>query len=115
MPGRAMPYCRSSRRTVQSSGFFGMRKTPKGERARSQILDAAESLFAGSGFHGTSVRDVASALGIPTASLLHHFPRKERLYGAVLQRIATQLQSALERAIAGRGGYADKLRRLVRE
>lgn len=90
------------------------RPTPKGERARQQILDAAERLFARSGFHGTSVRDVASELEIPTASLLHHFPRKERLYGAVLQRIAEQLEQALEHATRGAGDHADKLRRLTR-
>lgn len=90
------------------------KSTPKGERARAQILDAAEGLFAKSGFFGTSVRDVASALDIPTASLLHHFPRKERLYGAVLQRIAVELEDALERATRGPGDYADKLRRLTK-
>jgi TetR/AcrR family transcriptional regulator len=70
--------------------------TAKGERARQQILDAAERLFAARGMHGTSVRDVAGELAIPTASLLHHFPRKERLYGAVLQRIAVELAEVLE-------------------
>lgn len=75
--------------------FFVPKQTPKGQRAREQILDAAEGLFAQGGFYGTSVRDVAGALGIPTASLLHHFPRKESLYGAVLERIADTLGAAL--------------------
>lgn len=88
--------------------------TTKGERARSQILDAAERLFAARGVHGTSVRDVAGELSIPTASLLHHFPRKERLYGAVLQRIAEQLAEVLERGTEGAGDHATKLRRLTR-
>ena len=88
--------------------------TAKGERARQQILDAAERLFAARGVHGTSVRDVAGELSIPTASLLHHFPRKERLYGAVLQRIAEQLAEVLERGTEGSGDHATKLRRLTR-
>lgn len=88
--------------------------TAKGERARQQILDAAERLFAARGVHGTSVRDVAGELSIPTASLLHHFPRKERLYGAVLQRIAEQLAEVLERGTEGAGDHATKLRRLTR-
>jgi len=75
------------------------RPTPKGQRAREQILDAAQSLFADGGFHGTSVRDVAGTLGIPTASLLHHFPRKEKLYGAVLERIADALGEALTKVV----------------
>ena len=74
--------------------------TKKGQRAREQILDTAEGLFANGGFYGTSVRDVAGALGIPTASLLHHFPRKETLYGAVLERIAGQLEVSLLEIVA---------------
>jgi AcrR family transcriptional regulator len=88
--------------------------TAKGERARQQILDVAERLFAARGVHGTSVRDVAGELSIPTASLVHHFPRKERLYGAVLQRIAEQLAEVLERGTEGPGDHASKLRRLTR-
>lgn len=88
--------------------------TPKGERARQQILDAAERLFAARGVHGTSVRDVAGQLEIPTASLLHHFPRKEHLYGAVLRRIAEHLAQVLERGTEGNGDHATKLRRLTR-
>ena len=75
------------------------RPTPKGQRAREQILDAAQALFADGGFHGTSVRDVAGRLSIPTASLLHHFPRKEKLYGAVLERIADALGEALTKVV----------------
>jgi AcrR family transcriptional regulator len=88
--------------------------TAKGDRARQQILDVAERLFAARGVHGTSVRDVAGELSIPTASLLHHFPRKERLYGAVLHRIAEQLADVLERGTEGPGDHASKLRRLTR-
>lgn len=88
--------------------------TAKGERARQQILDVAERLFAARGVHGTSVRDVAGELGIPTASLLHHFPRKERLYGAVLRRIAEQLAVVLDRSTAGDDDHVTKARRLTR-
>jgi AcrR family transcriptional regulator len=88
--------------------------TAKGERARQQILDVAERLFAARGVHGTSVRDVAGELQIPTASLLHHFPRKERLYGAVLERIAQHLAEVLEHGTLGAGDHALKLRRLTR-
>jgi len=91
-----------------------VKTTAKGERARQQILDVAERLFAARGVHGTSVRDVAGELGIPTASLLHHFPRKERLYGAVLRRIAAELSEVLERGISGEGDHVVKLRRLTR-
>jgi len=60
------------------------------------------------------VRDLATALGVPTASLLHHFPRKESLYRSVLERIAGDLDRVMARAIARPGDHAARLRALVR-
>jgi AcrR family transcriptional regulator len=63
--------------------------------AREALLDAAETLFAESGVHGVSIADVADAVGTSKANVMHHFTRKERLYGAVLERIATSLDALL--------------------
>jgi AcrR family transcriptional regulator len=48
------------------------------------ILDRAAALFARRGFAKTSVQDVAAAVGLSKAGLLHHFPSKDALYAAVL-------------------------------
>jgi AcrR family transcriptional regulator len=48
------------------------------------ILDQAAALFARRGFAKTSVQDVADAVGLSKAGLLHHFPTKDALYAAVL-------------------------------
>jgi AcrR family transcriptional regulator len=50
------------------------------------ILDRAAELFARRGFAKTSVQDVADAVGLSKAGLLHHFPSKEALHAAVLAR-----------------------------
>jgi AcrR family transcriptional regulator len=50
------------------------------------ILDSAAALFARRGFAKTSVQDVADAVGLSKAGLLHHFVSKDALYGAVLDR-----------------------------
>ncbi len=70
--------------------------TPKGQRARAKILVAAEGLFATRGFHGTSMRDLAAASHLPLATVVYHFARKERLYGAVLGEIADDLGQELD-------------------
>ena len=88
--------------------------TKKGEIARARILRGAEKLFADKGFYGASIRDVALEVGIATASLLHHFSTKERLYGAVLERIAADLTAAMTSAVEGRGDHATRLRRLLK-
>lgn len=58
-----------------------------GERKTSdRILDAAEILFAEQGFEGTAVRDIATRVQLNPASLYNHFPSKQVLYEAVLER-----------------------------
>lgn len=61
--------------------------TGGGERKTAdRILDAAESLFAEQGFEGTAVRDIANRVQLNPASLYNHFPSKQVLYEAVLER-----------------------------
>jgi AcrR family transcriptional regulator len=51
-----------------------------------RVLDAAEAVFAESGFAGASVRDIASRAGLNAASLYNYYPGKQELYEAVLDR-----------------------------
>ncbi len=61
-------------------------RTRRGELTAERILDAAEALFAEKGFAGTTLRDVATAVGLRIPSLYNHFESKESLYAAVLRR-----------------------------
>jgi len=56
-----------------------------------KLIDIAESLFAEKGFYGTSIRDLADGIAIAKSSLLHHFHTKEKLYGAVLKKLADEM------------------------
>ena len=53
---------------------------------RELILDAAERLFAKHGLDGVAVRDLARETNLTPSSLYNHFPSKEALYDAVLER-----------------------------
>jgi TetR/AcrR family transcriptional regulator len=53
---------------------------------REVILDTAERLFAARGVDGVAVRDLAREMGITASSLYNHFPGKQQLYQAVLER-----------------------------
>src|SRR3954452_18746901 len=46
---------------------------------RQAIIAAAVEVFASTGFHKGSLRDVADRAGLSQARLLHHFPSKHHL------------------------------------
>lgn len=59
-------------------------KNADGQRTRQAILDAALDLFAEKGFFGTSLRDVAAAVGVRESALYNYFPGKTALFDAIL-------------------------------
>jgi AcrR family transcriptional regulator len=71
--------------------------TARGQRRREAVLDAAAALFLEHGFHGTSVDDLGAAAGISGPGLYRHFPSKDALLMAVLDRMWSQLRPALAR------------------
>lgn len=69
-----------------------------GERStRERILHEASNLFAHRGYHGTSTREIASAVGIRQPSLFHHFRSKVAILQALL---ASDLDEAVPHAEA---------------
>jgi AcrR family transcriptional regulator len=56
----------------------------RGERTRLEILQAAHQLFLKHGYHGTSVRQIASETGIALGTIYNHFSSKEDIFIAVL-------------------------------
>ena len=68
----------------------------KGAVTRNRILTEALSLFAEKGVEGTSIRDIALAVGIVDAALYRHFRSKDEIvsevfllhYGALAEAVA---------------------------
>lgn len=66
-----------------------IREAPASTKAR--ILEAAEEIFATSGFEGASTREIAARAGVNISSLHYHWESKETLYFAVFQNIYDRL------------------------
>ncbi|HJM50205.1 MAG TPA: TetR/AcrR family transcriptional regulator [Alphaproteobacteria bacterium] len=73
-------------------------RVQRGKETRERLLQEAEQGFAARGFYGTSLRDMGRRLGMPNASLLHHFSSKAAIYAAVLERIAESLEEVYAQA-----------------
>ena len=58
-----------------------VRKSP--DERRREILDAAVRLISERGYNGTSIQDVASAVGVTKQGVLRYFPSKDSLLAAV--------------------------------
>ena len=56
----------------------------RGERTRTEIIQAAHDLFIQQGYHGTSMRQIAGQAGIALGGLYNHFESKEEVFKAVL-------------------------------
>lgn len=66
---------------------------------RQRLLDIAEQLFAERGFYGVSIAAIASEVGLTKQGLLHYFNSKEKLYGAIVQRISDDFQDHQREAL----------------
>jgi len=64
---------------------------------RQQIIDVAADLFAERGYHGVSITDIGSALGLSGPALYKHFASKDALLAEMLVGISEQLLDEGER------------------
>jgi AcrR family transcriptional regulator len=76
--------------SVANNGF--MRVRMKGEERRAAIVHEAIRLFAQHGFHGTTTRKLAAALGVTEPVLYQHFPSKNDLYTAIIEAKTGEVQ-----------------------
>lgn len=74
--------------------------TAPGRSRREEILDGASALFAERGYHGASLRDISRRVGISHPGMLHHFPSKDALLSAVIDRLEAHAQGLLDSVTA---------------
>ncbi|MBK7974293.1 MAG: TetR/AcrR family transcriptional regulator [Deltaproteobacteria bacterium] len=80
---------------------------------RTRALDAAERLFDEKGVDGTSLQQIADAIGIRAPSLLHHFESKEQLLEEVITRLLMRTRDEAVEAMLSHDAAADRFSAVV--
>jgi AcrR family transcriptional regulator len=82
---------------------------------RRRILEVALQQFASRGFHGASIRDLATALELQPSALYAHFPSKEHILAELVRVGHEAHHAALRAALLDAGADPiDQLRAIVR-
>ena len=71
----------------------------KSVNKRGEIFEAAVALFRARGYDATSMRDIASAVGVMPASIYYHYPSKEELLVAAVTEGARLLEESVIAAL----------------
>src|SRR4051794_1925062 len=81
------------------SGLIG--RDPDSLSSDEVILLAALRCFVQKGYHGTTIREVATRAGVSVPGLYHHFPSKLALLERLIDDTMDDLIELTERALAG--------------
>lgn len=66
----------------------------KGQARRQRIVDEALVVFARSGFHSGSLREIAKRVELTPTGLMHHFASKEELFTEVIRQRDERIRKA---------------------
>ena len=70
-----------------------------GDSRREALLDTAAAMFAAKGYDGTTIRDIAGAVGMLPGSIYYHFKSKEDLLLAVYHKGVARFEAAIDAAL----------------
>lgn len=85
--------------SLKSERKSGTAKDPEGTRSR--ILDAALDVFSNKGYHEASVDEIVDRSSTSKGSVYFHFPNKQKLFLALVDKFADLLERRITEAIEG--------------
>lgn len=71
------------------------------EERRTGILDSALAVFSESGYHASSIDDIAREAGVSKALIYEHFASKQELYADLIARNSRELTQRIGAALVG--------------
>lgn len=86
---------------------------PLNTKSKEDILALAIPLFAGLGYSGVSMRDIAKKVGVSPAALYHHFPDKQALYLGAMGQVFADKAESLEKILSSRVEPRERLAQFI--
>ncbi|MDB6142391.1 MAG: TetR family transcriptional regulator [Pseudomonas sp.] len=84
------------------------------DSARGKLLQVAAHLFRNKGYERTTVRDLASAVGIQSGSIFHHFKSKDEILRSVMEETVRYNTALMHAALADAVGPRERVLALIR-
>ncbi|TNF81185.1 TetR/AcrR family transcriptional regulator [Pseudomonas sp. ICMP22404] len=94
--------------------LVGLGQLTDPDSARGKLLQTAAHLFRNKGFERTTVRDLASAVGIQSGSIFHHFKSKDEILRAVMEETIRYNTALMRAALAEAGDVRERVLALIR-
>ncbi len=85
------------------------------EKRRRQIVDGAVTLFAEKGFHRTTTREIARAVGFSIGLLYEYVSSKEDVLFLVCEDIHREMEKAVAEGLSRAGGGREAVAGMIRE
>lgn len=84
------------------------------DSARGKLLQTAAHLFRSKGYERTTVRDLASAVGIQSGSIFHHFKSKDEILRSVMEETIRYNTALMQASLAEAGSLRERVLALIR-
>ena len=84
------------------------------QSARGKLLQEAARLFRRKGYERTTVRDLATAVGIQSGSIFHHFKSKEEILRSVMEETVIYNTALLQASLADADTLRERVLALIR-
>jgi len=85
----------------------------RSEETCTRILDAAAASFSRNGYDATGVAEICRVAGISKGAFYYHFPSKQTLFIALLQRWLDELDGSIATLQAGASSVPEALTRMA--
>lgn len=75
--------------------------TPRGQRTRQKLLDAAEAVFGELGFHNAGIVEITQRADVALGTFYLYFPDKKAIFQDLVRTLNTRLRGAIRDQIRG--------------